>query len=157
MTRILSLFQIKTVRSAWIFLFGSALLFLFGAYQTALSPAFSPGDPGRDFEITFFSFWFLIAGIYMAVACWALFSAKGREYLEAQEQIPIKGNRTILWYVKFLFACYAAAFATMMFLGILSLPFAGYAGLEAMFSPNSGLYLLIAALVWSPLIFRYLK
>ena len=151
------MFQIKTVRSAWVFLFGSALLFLFGAYQAAFSPAFPPGDPGRDFEITFLSFWFLIAGIYMAVASWALFSAKGREHLEAQEQIPIKGNRTMLWYVKFLFACYAAAFATMIFLGILSLPFAGYAGLEAMFSPNSGLYLLIAALLWSPLIFRYLK
>ena len=32
-----------------------------------------------------------------------------------------------------------------------------HAGLEAMFSSNSGLYLLIAGFVWSPLIFRHLK
>jgi hypothetical protein len=157
MTRILGLFQIKTVRSAWVFLFGSALLFLFGIFQMVMFPAHTASDPGRDFEITFLSFWFLIAGIYMAVASWALFSARGREYLEAQELIPIKGNRTILWYIKFLFACYAAALATMMFLGVLSLPFAGFAGLEAMFSSNFGLYMLIAGLVWSPLIFRHLK
>ena len=157
MTRILSLFQIKTVRSAWVFLFGSALLFIFGAYQVALSPAYAPGDPRRNFEFTFLSFWFLIAGIYIAIASWALFSAKGRKYLEAQEQIPIRGNRTILWYLKFLLACYAAAFATLTLLGVLLLPFAGYAGLEAMVSTNSGLYFLITGLVWSPLIFRYLK
>jgi hypothetical protein len=157
MTRILALFQIKTLRSAWVFLLGSALLFLFGIYQAATSTAYPLGDPVRNFEITFFSFWFLILVSYMAVASWALFSARGREYLEAQEQIPIKGNRTILWYVKFLFACYAASFATLLFLGVVSLPFAGSAGLDAMFSPNSGLYLLTAGLVWSPLIFRYLK
>jgi hypothetical protein len=157
MTRILTLFQIKTVRSAWVFFFGSALLVLFGAYQAATSPAYPSGDPRRDFDITFLSFWFVIGAVYMGIASWALFSEKGRRYLEAQEQIPIKGNRTILWYIKFLFACYAAALATMMFLGVLSLPFAGFAGLEAMFSPNIGLYLLVAGLVWSPLIFRYLK
>ena len=157
MTRILSLFQIKTVRSAWAFLFGSALLFLFGVYQAALSPAYQPDDPGKNFENVFLSFWCLVTGLYMMVASWALFSTKGREYLKAQEQIPVKGNRTILWYFKFLFACYAVAFATMMFLGILSLPFAGYAGLDAMLSQNIGLYLLIAGLVWSPLIFRNLK
>jgi hypothetical protein len=33
MTRILSLFQIKTVGSAWAFLVGSAILFLFSAFQ----------------------------------------------------------------------------------------------------------------------------
>ena len=157
MTRILSLFQIKTVRSAWVFLVGSGLMFAFGAYQALTSPAYPLGDPRNNFEVTFFLFWFVVLGAYIAIASWALFSVRGRAYLAAQEQIPIKGNRTVLWYIKFLFACYAAAFATMMLLGVLSLPFAGYAGLEAMFSPNSGLYLLVAGLVWSPLIFRYLK
>jgi len=157
MAWILRFFQIKTVRAAWVFLFGSALLFLFGIYQAALSIAASPSDPGRDFEITFFAFWFLVIGTYMAIASWALFSARGRAFLEAQQQVPIKGNRTILWYAKFLFACYAAAFATMLLLGVLSLPFAGYAGLEAMFTANSGWYLLVAGLVWSPLVFRHLK
>ena len=157
MARILNLLQVTTVRAAWVFLIGSALLFLFGVYQAASSTAASSNDPGQDFEITFFAFWFLILGTYMAVASWALFSAKGRAFLEAQQQVPIKGNRTILWYAKFLFACCAAAFGSMLLLGVLSLPFAGYAGLEAMFSSNSGLYLLIAGLVWSPLVFRHLK
>ena len=157
MVRILSLFQIKTARSAWVFLVGSGLMFVFGAYQVITSPSYPPGDPRGNFETTFFSFWFLVAGTYIAIASWALFSIRGRAYLTAQEKIPIKGNRTVVWYLKFLFACYAAAFATMMLLGVLSLPFAGYAGLEAMFSPESGLYLLIAGLVWSPLVFRYLK
>jgi len=157
MAWILSLFQIKTVRSAWVFLFGSALLLLFGVYQAVSSSATQPSNPGRDFEITFLSFWFLILGTYMAIASYALFTEKGREFLEAQKQIPISSNRTVLWFLKFLFACYAAAFATILLLGLLSLPFAGYVGIEAMFSPNSGLYLLIAGFVWSPLIFRCLK
>mgnify|MGYP001821619564 CR=1 FL=1 len=157
MTRILTLLQIKTTRSAWVFLVGSGLLFLFGLYQVLTTPSIPSAEPGAYFEITFMSFWFLASGAYMAIASWALFNEKGRAYLQAQEQMPIKGNRTILWYLKFLFACYAAAFATMMLLGILALPFAGYAGLEAMFSPNSGIYLLVVGLFWSPLIFRFLK
>lgn len=157
MTRILSLFQIKTVRSAWIFLIGSGLMFAFGAYQAFTSHAFPLGDPRGNLEVTFFLFWFVVLGAYISVASWALFSVKGRAYLSTQAKIPIRGNRTVLWYIKFLFACYAAAFATMMLLGVLSLPFVGYAGLEAMFSPSSGLNLLITGLAWSPLIFRYLK
>lgn len=155
--RILHLFQIKTVRSAWVFLIGSVLMFMFGAYQALTSPAYPQGDPRGNFETTFFSIWIVVVGVYMAVASWALFSARGRAYLSEQELIPIRGNRTILWYIKFFFACYAAAFATVMFLGVLSLPFVGFAGIEAMFSPGSGIYLLIAALVWSPLIYKYLK
>jgi hypothetical protein len=157
MTRILNLFQIKTIRSAWVFLVGSGLLFIFGVYQALSSPTSPSGAFGDYFEIIFFSFWFFVSGSYMAIACWALFSAKGRLYLETQEKIPIRGNREILWYLKFLFACFAAAFATMMLIGVLALPFAGYAGLEIMSSPNRGLYLLITGLIWSPLIFRYLK
>ena len=157
MSRILSLFQIKTVRSAWAFFIASTLLFLLGVYQAVASSFAWSNDPGQEFDITFLLFWFFILGMYIAIASWALFSKKGREFLETQQQVPIRGNRTVLWYLKFLFACYAAAFATMLLLGILSLPFAGYAGLDAMFSPNSALYLLAAALVWSPLIFRHLK
>jgi len=157
MTRILSLFQIKSVRSAWVFLLGSGLMFVFGTYQAVTFPSYPSGDPRGNFETTFFLFWFLVAGTYIAIASWALFSVKGRAYLTAQEKIPLKGNRTVLWYPKFLFACCAAAFATIMLLGILLLPFTGYAGLEVMFGPESSLYFLIAGLFWSPLVFRYLK
>ena len=157
MKRILVLFQIKTIRSAWVFLVGSVLLFAFGAYQALTSPAYPHSDPRGNFAVSFFSIWFVVLGIYIAVASWALFSDRGRAYLTEQEYIPIKGNRKVLWYIKFLFACYAAAFATVMLLGVLSLPFVGFVGIEAMFSPGSGIYLLFAALVWSPLIYRYLK
>ncbi len=151
MTRILSLLQIQTLRSAWVFLAGSGLLFFFGVYQ-ALDIYQYP-----HFEITFFAFWFLVTGIYMVVTSWVLFSEKGRMYLKAQEQIQIKGNRGLLWLIKFIFACYAAAIATIMLLGIMALPIAGYAGFDIMLSPNRGMYLLFAGLIWSPLFFRYLK
>lgn len=108
MTRILSLFQIKTVRSAWVFLVGSGLMFAFGAYQALTSPTYPLGDPRGSFEVSFFLFWFVVLGAYIAVASGALFSVRGRAYLAAQEKIPIKDNRTVLWYIKFLFACYAA-------------------------------------------------
>ena len=157
MKRILSLFQIKTARSAWVFLVGSGLMFAYGAYQAFSLPAFALSDPGDRFQITFFSLWFVVFGAYMAIAGWALFSVRGRACLAEQEEIPIKGNRTVIWYIKFVFACYAAAFATMILLGVLSFPFTGYAWLEAMFSPGGGIYLLIVGLIWSPLIFRYLK
>jgi hypothetical protein len=151
MTRILSLFQIKTVRSAWVFLAGSGLLFAFGVYQAVTAP--------KDLEIptAFLMFWFLVSLTYMVIASWALISKKGRSYLKAQEQIPIKGNRGVLWFIKFLFACYAASLATIMLLSILTLPFAGYSVQQAMFGPFIGLYLFITGLVWAPLIFRYLK
>lgn len=157
MTRILSLFQIKTVRSAWVFLIGSGLLFIFGAFQVVTDPQLPEEESAKYFEIIFLSFWFFVSGAYMAIASWALFSEKGRAYLKAQEQVPIKGNRSILWFLKFLFACYAAAIATVMLLAVLALPFAGYAGLDAMLSHNSGVYFLVVGLFWSPLIFRYLK
>lgn len=157
MTWLLGLLQIKTVRSAWILLVGAGLLFVFGLYQIGSTTEYAFKDPKSHFETTFLLFWFLLNGTYMAIAAWALYSEKGRSYLSLQKRTPVKGNRNILWYIKFLFSCYAAAFATVMFLGILSLPFAGHFGLEAMFSPNGGTYLLIAGLIWSPLIFRYLK
>lgn len=157
MTRILSLFQIKTVRSAWVFFVGSGLLFVFGVYQAFKAPLIPSGDPGAYFVMASLSLWLLVAGLYMGIASLALFSEKGRAYIEVQEQMPIKGNRGVLWFLKFLFACFAAAFATIMLLGVLALPFAGFSGFEALFSSNSGLYLLVAGLVWSPLIFRFLK
>lgn len=157
MTQLLSLLQIKTVRSAWVFLVGSALMFVFGAYQAVVSSAHALAEARSHFDILFFAVWFFLTGAYVGIASWALYSTEGRAFLVAQENVPVKGNRTVFWYLKFLFACYAAAFATLFLWGILSLPFAGYVGLEAMMSPESGFYFLAAGLVWAPMIFRYLK
>jgi hypothetical protein len=156
MSHLLSLFQIKTVRSAWVFLFGSGLMFLFGIYQAASFSVYSPSAES-GFGAVFFSVWFVVIGAYMALASWGLWSANGRAFLIAQERIPVRGNRTVFWYLKFLFACYAAAFGTVFLCGVLSLAFIGTAGLEAMFKPEGGFYLLAAGLAWSPLVFRYLK
>ena len=101
--------------------------------------------------------WFVVTSLYMAVASWALFSTNGKRYIKNQEQIPIKGNRTLLWYIKFLFACYAAALATVMVLGVLLFPVVGPVALEAPFTKHGGTYLLFSGLIWSPLIFRHLK
>jgi len=155
MTRILLLFQIKTVRSAWAFLIGSGAMFLLIVYLN------SPYSSSRSSESSFLMIldiaWFLTAGAFVAIAAWALFSEEGRAFLTTQEQIPIKGNRTALWYIKFLFACYAAGIASSMFLSVVALPIVGYAGIEAMFNKQGLLCILLLSLLWSPLIFRHLK
>jgi len=155
MTRILLLFQIKTVRSAWVFLIGSGAMFLFVVYLN--SPYSSSGSSESGFSVIFDIALFLITGAYTAIASWALFSEEGRVFLTTQEQIPIKGNRTVLWYIKFLFACYAAGIASAIFLSVMALPIVGYAGIESMFSNQGLLYILLLSLLWSPLIFRHLK
>jgi hypothetical protein len=155
MTRILLLLQIKTVRSAWVFLIGSGAVFLFVVYLN--SPYSSSRSSESSFSVIFDIALFLITGAYTAIASWALFSEEGRAFLTTQEQIPIKGNRTVLWYIKFLFACYAAGIASAMFLSVVALPIVGYDGIEAMFSKQGLLYILLVSLLWSPLIFRYLK
>lgn len=116
-----------------------------------------PGEPGRTFIIAMLLLWVFVFGIYMAIASWALFSNKGRTYLQAQEKIPTKGNRGILWFIKFLVACLAAAFSTQMVLSVLALPFVGTSGFDEILGPNGNLYLSIAGVAWAPLIFRYLK
>jgi len=155
MTRILLLFQIKTVRSAWVFLIGSGAMFLFVIYLN--SPYSSSRSLESSFSVIFDIALFLITGAYTAIASWALFSEEGRAFLTTQEQIPIKGNRTVLWYIKFLFACYAAGIASAIFLSVVALPIVGYAGIEAVFSIQGLLYILLLSLLWSPPIFRYLK
>ena len=155
--RILNIFQIKTVRSAWIFLASSGVMLVFGIYQILIAWSSYPiNNSIASIRIISFLFWFLVPSAYIAISSWALFSNEGYAHLTIQEKIPIRGNRTILWYIKFLFACYAAALATMMLLGIILLPFISYAGLDIMFDHNN-LYQFIIGLAWSPLIYRYLR
>jgi hypothetical protein len=155
MTRILLLFQIKTVRSAWVFLIGSGVMFLFVIYLN--SPYSSARSSESNFLVIFDIAWFLITAAYVGIASWALFSEEGRAFLTTQEQIPIEGNRTVLWYIKFLFACYAAGIASAIFLSVVALPIVGYAGIEAMFGKEGLFGILLLSLLWSPLIFRHLK
>lgn len=158
MQRILNFLQVKTIRSAKVYLIGSEILFFFGIYQLVMHPQILSEPSIKHFEITFFSFWFLVTATYVVIGCWTLLTEKGKEHLKVREKIVIKGNRNIIWYFKFLFACYAAALGTMIALVVLLLPFVGFSGIDGVFgSPKQGLYLLVSGLVWSPLIFRNLK
>ncbi len=102
MHRILHFLQIKTIRSAWVFLVGSGFLFLFGIYQLIKYPQIFSKSPTQYFEIIFFPFWFLITSIYIAIGYWALFSIKGKEHLKEQEKTSVKGNRNIFWFFKLI-------------------------------------------------------
>lgn len=155
MERLLRLLQIKPTRSAWIFLFGSAAMFLFTTY-ISLGGFTGWATPSR-FVLLTLAPWFLLTGAYIAIAIWALTSARGQQYIAIKQERIVTARRNWLWYGKFLFACYAAAFASFMLLGILALPFAEHRVFEAMFRPNGGYYLLFLGFLWAPLIFRYLK
>jgi hypothetical protein len=66
-------------------------------------------------------------------------------------------TRGALWYLKWLFASYAAAFALFMLGVVLSLPFAGFEFAEFWFGPYGGAAQVATALVLSPFIYRRLK
>lgn len=130
-------------------------MFLFGAY--VLLGGFSASGNTSGFAVTLLAPWFLISGSYIAIALWTLFSARGQRYLAIEQETIANAQRDVIWYVRFLIACYAAAIASMILLGILALPFAEYRVLEAMSQPYGGFYFLFLGFLWSPVIFRYLK
>ena len=155
MERLVRILQIKTPRSARVFLFGSVVMFLWGVY--ILLGGFSSSGRASWGALPILAPWFLISASYIAVALWTLLSARGQQYLAIEQERMATAQRNWFWYGKFLFACYAAAFASFMLLGVLALPFAEHRVLEAMFRPYGGYYLLGLGLLWAPLIFRYLK
>ena len=53
-------------------------------------------------EITFFSFWFIVTGIYIAIGYWALFSEKGKQFLKNQELKTSQSKRNIFFLFYFL-------------------------------------------------------
>jgi hypothetical protein len=148
MTAILRVFQIKTFRSAWSFLIFSCFLFVLGLFYF-----FSASNLGAEFVVS----WLILVGLYVVIAAWALFSTTGKEYLQSQEDAPLNKSKGVLWYPKFLFACYAAGFATMFFLAIAVLPIFGTYLIIALFEPGGAIYILAAGAIWSPLVFKHLK
>ena len=66
-------------------------------------------------------------------------------------------KRGLLWHVKWLFACYAAALVLSFLAALVSIPFMGYVFLEWLFEPSGSIALLTTAVVMSPLIYRHLK
>ena len=70
--------------------------------------------------------------------------------------MPIEGHRTVIWFFKFLVTCYFSGMATLIFVTVVS-DIVGPAGFDPTSSTSVWLYVAALGLVWSPLIFRYLK
>lgn len=153
MERILGLLQLGSRRAAKIFLVGSATLFLYGAYQALVYGISGTGVLG----LPFFALWFVVTGGGVGVAVWALFSERGRSSVAAVGRRTVAGRRGVLWYLKFFLACYAAALATVIVGSVMAMPFIGSSGLSGAEESKFGFYLLLAAIGWAPVMFRYLK
>ncbi len=148
MTFILKILQIKTIRSAWVLLAGSILMFLFGINRFVFI-----GE-----EIFFlFATWTILAGIFFAIALWSLFSKKGRIYLERQEQSINQTNRNLIWWFKFVFVCYIAATGTVALLAVLTMALDNPQISNIFSDSNGNLYFFLIGLCWSPIVFKYLK
>lgn len=94
-SRILRLFEIRTVRSAWMFLVGSVLMFLFQIYLFLAYPEQIASPPEELVsDVALFSAWFFATGSYIALASWALFSSAGRQHLLEQEARPEAHRQT---------------------------------------------------------------
>jgi hypothetical protein len=132
-------------------------MLLWGLYVELGGFSEAPNDDAIKLHLTISAIWVVVSGAGIASAGWALFSEKGRAYLSAQDLLVIKGNRTIGWYMKFLTACYGAAGGTWMLLSVLALPFFGYEGFMLLASDYFWLYILVIGVLWSPIIYRYLK
>jgi hypothetical protein len=66
-------------------------------------------------------------------------------------------KRSGFWYVKLVFAVYAAGFASWVLLMVISLPFGGFEFGERWLRPYAGVQMLVLGLAWSPLIWRQLR
>ena len=67
-------------------------------------------------------------------------------------------KRTAVWYLKFLFACYAVSFAVTLLVFLVSLPFAGYALIDWWYDSHlCGLVMLGLAVAASPFVYKRLR
>ena len=70
-----------------------------------------------------------------------------------------KNGRSFFWYVKFIFACYAAGFGVAMLLFLISMPVAGLAWLtERKFGVEPlGVGIFVFGAAFAPVIWRRLR
>ena len=59
--------------------------------------------------------------------------------------------------IKIIFASFALAFALILLIGILALPFVGFEALELLMGNNTGIILVVLAVVVSPITAKYLR
>lgn len=72
-------------------------------------------------------------------------------------EAPSPAKRDASWYIKWVFASYAAAFGLFLLVALACLPFFGSSPLTLLVSPVGGFVVLVTAAVLSPLVYRYLK
>ena len=87
---------------------------------------------------------FLIFGV--ALVFIAIFSLKIEKSIFSGKNI-----------IKIIMGSFALAFGAILLIGVLSLPFVGFKGLEVIMGHNTGYYWLALALVLSPITAKYLK
>ena len=63
---------------------------------------------------------------------------------------PGNSRRGLVWYVKFVFACYAASLGLSLLAVVVSLPFKGFALASWWFEPAGGLAMFAIAVAVSP-------
>jgi len=66
-------------------------------------------------------------------------------------------KRGLLWHVKWIFACYAAAFGLFLFAFTVSFPFVGVAFADWWLKPTGSLAMLVVAVAASPIIYKRLR
>ena len=157
MERILDFFQIITPRSARLFSIGSVALFVFGIFacRYALMSGLYRGS--LSYLITFYSIWFLVTGAYIGLGGWALFSEKGRSFLSEARKESSPGRRSPFWYLRFLFACFGIAFATILLMSTVFLLLLGPTVLDKLIVTDGWIYLTAFAFLWAPFIYKHLK
>ncbi|MBN8884597.1 MAG: hypothetical protein J0I77_02645 [Rudaea sp.] len=75
--------------------------------------------------------------------------------MNSQVQNAKAVKRTVLWYIKWAFASYAAALALFLVIFVASLPFVGTSFADAVFEHRAIFALIFVAV--APITFRFLK
>jgi hypothetical protein len=74
------------------------------------------------------------------------------------KKVPeIRFKRRPIWYLKWIFACYAASFGLFMLIFLITIPFIGIAFADWWFKPSGSLAMLAASIAISPFIYRRLQ
>jgi hypothetical protein len=75
----------------------------------------------------------------------------------SEEKQAVNFKRRPIWYLKWVFACYAAAFGLFLFIFLVSMPFAGNAFADWWFKPSGSVAMFATAIATSPFIYRWLR
>jgi hypothetical protein len=71
-------------------------------------------------------------------------------------ELTSSSRRSLWWYVKFIFACQAAAFALWLLIAIVAMPFVGNKLFDMYFDGRAYLFLPLY-LVCAPVVWKYLR